>query len=260
MPSSPFDEGFDGKVGEVANAGAFQGAQDGAPKAVPAASVAPKAQGVTSGAPPARSGNIQAKPRVAEPAPAVEATGVPVDFDSSDIKQLLKYMMMDQAQKMEERTAALQKQAHLRKQREANAKEQDSKTLVKQARCQHLKGRGRSSKNAKSGNKDYSVYRFQFINFLEYIRCRICGMKWFQEDTKEYLVRQSKDGKKHKISNHTKIGWVEAIEMTESSTDTMGTSERIHNASPNFVDPYGRQFEGRLVDTETGEMVEGVTI
>lgn len=258
MPSSPFDPGFDGKVGDV-----VEGAAPVAPAAAPVASAAPVApRQPVAAAPPLRKPNAPVKPRVVEEEiPA--ASPVPVDFDASDIKQLLKYMMADQAEKIEEKRALREKNEHLRKQRELNAKDQDNKTLIKQARCKHLKGYNRSgSKGVRSQNKDYAVYRFQFINFMEYIRCRICGMKWFIEDTKDYLVRESKSGKKHKISNHTHMGWVEAVEMVEASTDTPASSERIHNINPNAnnLDKYGHITSTRFVDSETGESVEGVQI
>jgi hypothetical protein len=76
------------------------------------------------------------------------------------------------------------------------------------------------------------------------------------------LVRQDKHGNERKISNHTHKGWLEAVEMCDASTDTLATSERIPNVAPNAAnrDAYGQQFETRLVDKETGEVIEGVSL
>lgn len=244
-PKSPFDEGFDGKVGDVAGSAGASGPINVAP-------VVPNKV--------AKSGNASL------PAPVTpvvlkgdEQTAVPATFDQNALGQLLQYLILKEgreaaaAQQLEERRRQIQKQ------RDRNAKDQDSKILVKQARCKHLKG-GR--KGPKTQNKDHAVYQFQFIDFSTYIRCRICGMKWFPKDTVEYLVRIDKSGKERKISNHTHKGWREALDMCDASTDTMATSERIPNVAPNAnnLDAAGLEVETRFKDKETGELIEGVTL
>jgi len=179
--------------------------------------------------------------------------------DAGMLGQLLQYLILKEgrdAQKAQEDEA---RRKTIQRQRDRNAKDQDSKVLLKQARCKHLKG---GKKGPKTQNKDYAVYQHRFIAFTTYIRCRICGMKWFPKDTVEYLVREDKTGKERKISNHTKIGWREAVNMCDASTDTQSASESIPNVAPNAtnLDAYGAEFNSRFVDKDSGEVVEGVTI
>lgn len=175
------------------------------------------------------------------------------------LNQLLQYLILKEGREAQAAQQAEDRRKTIAKQRERNAKDQDSKALLKQARCKHLKG---GKKGPKTQNKDYAVYQHRFIAFNTYIRCRICGMKWFPKDTDEYLVREDKHGKERKISNHTKIGWRRAVEMCDASTDTQSASESIPNVAPNAtnIDAYGLETSGRLLDKETGEAVEGVVI
>ncbi len=179
--------------------------------------------------------------------------------DSGVLGKLIQYLILKEGREAATAAQAEERRKQIQRQRDRNAKDQDSKILLKQARCRHLKG-GR--RGPKTQNKDYAVYQFQFIDFTSYIRCRICGMKWYEEDTVEHLVRVDKTGKKRKISNHTKIGWREANGMCDASTDTLSTSERIPNVRPNAtnLDITGQQFETRLVDKDTGEVIEGVQL
>ncbi len=188
-----------------------------------------------------------------------EASAAIAGADANTLSQLLQYLILKEGR--EAQTAQLEQEREKARtiQRDRNAKDQDVKTIAKQARCRHLKG---GKRGPKTQNKDHAVYRFQFIDFTEYIRCRICGMKWYNKDTKEHLVRVDRNGKERKISNHTHSGWREALDMVEASTDTMAASERIPNIAPNAtnIGVFGDQFKGRYVDTETGEAIEGVVI
>ena len=73
---------------------------------------------------------------------------------------------------------------------------------------------------SKTGIKDYALFRHMYIDRQELIGCFICKMRWRPRDTKEYLVR---DGRK--IRNHTKIGWLEACELFEQSSNSVTSSE-----------------------------------
>lgn len=175
-------------------------------------------------------------------------------FDQNALSQLLQYLILKEgreaaaAQQLEDRYKAIKKQ------RDRNAKDQDSKVLLKQARCRHLKG---GKRGPKTQNRDYAVYKFRFIDFSMYIRCRICGMRWFPKDTVEYLYRNG-----HKISNHTHKGWRDAIDMTEASTDTEGASEAIPNVTPQaqYQDSAGLAVSPRVIDIDTGKLAEGVVL
>ena len=268
MPKSPFEEGFDGKVGDVTEAAAaHQGQQDGdprqpAPPVKVVKAVAPPLKAPAAVAPPLRTAASPARavvpPPVVEDAEESLAEGVPAD-QAGQLGLLLKYLIMKEGREAADAARQEERRKQIQKQRDRNSKEQDSKILLKQARCKHLKG-GR--KGPKTQNRDHAVYQFQFIDFSTYIRCRICGMKWFPKDTMDYLVRIDKYGKERKISNHTHKGWREALDMCDASTDTMATSERIPQVAPNATntDAAGLGIDTRLKDAVTGELLEGIAL
>lgn len=178
-------------------------------------------------------------------------------LDNNLLGQLVKLMVLEQQERLKATQNAQAREDARTAQRNRNAKDQDSKLLLKQAKCKHLKG---GKRGPKTQNKDYAVYQHRFINFVEYIRCAICGMKWYMQDTVEYLVRKG-----HKISNHTKIGWREAIGMMEGSTNTMSASESLPSAiggaaaSQAYVDSAGLAVSPRIVDLE-GKAVDDVEL
>lgn len=178
-------------------------------------------------------------------------------LDNNLLGQLVGLMVLEQQERLKVAKAAQTREDARTAQRNRNAKDQDSKLLLKQAKCKHLKG---GKRGPKTQSKDYAVYQHRFINFIQYIRCAICGMKWFMEDTVEYLVRKG-----HKISNHTKIGWREACGMMEGSTNTMSASEALPHAiggaaaSQAYTDASGLAVSPRIVDLD-GNAVEGVEL
>jgi hypothetical protein len=190
--------------------------------------------------------------------PAKEAAeALTAGLDNNLLGQLVQLMVLEQQERLKAAQGLQLREKARSAQRERNARDQDSKLLVKQAKCKHLKG---GKKGPKTQNKDYAVYQHRFINFLMYIRCAICGMKWFPEDTMEYLLRKGR-----KINNHTKIGWREAANMMEGSTNTMSASESLPSAiggaaaSQAYVDAVGLPVSPRIVDLE-GNPVEGVEL
>jgi hypothetical protein len=180
-------------------------------------------------------------------------------LDNNLLAQLVSLMVLEQQERLSTAKNVKQREDARAAQRNRNAKDQDSKLLLKQAKCKHLKG---GKKGPKTQNKDYAVYQHRFISFLQYIRCCICGMRWYMEDTKEYLLRKGR-----KISNHTKIGWREACDMMEGSTNTMSASEALPSAiggaaannAQNYVDAAGLPVSPRVVDLE-GKQVDDVEL
>jgi hypothetical protein len=178
-------------------------------------------------------------------------------LDNNLLGQLVGLMVLEQKERLKASEAVQARENARKVQRDRNAKDQDSKLLLKQAKCKHLKG-GR--RGPKTQNKDYAVYQHRFISFIQYIRCAICGMKWFPEDTVEYLSRKGS-----KISNHTKIGWREACSMMEGSTNTMSASESIPSAiggagaSQSYTDSAGLPVSPRVVDLD-GKVVDNVEL
>ena len=191
-----------------------------------------------------------AKPMPAVVAPAAVAPPA-AGLDNNLLAQFVALLIAKEGREAQVAQAAEDRMKAIKKQRDRNAKDQDSKILLKQARCKHLKG---GKRGPKTQNKDYAVYQHQFIDFIEYIRCCICGMKWFPRDTVEYLLRNGR-----KISNHTKIGWREACAMCDASTNTLSTSERLPSAaSPEALsqnrDAAGLNVVPRMVDLDGNEV------
>jgi hypothetical protein len=178
-------------------------------------------------------------------------------LDNNLLGQLVGLMVLEQKERLQVAKQTQQREAARSAQRERNAKDQDSKLLLRQAKCKHLKG---GKRGPKTQNKDYAVYQHRFINFIQYIRCAICGMRWYPEDTIEYLLRKGR-----KISNHTKIGWREAVNMMDASTNTMSASESIPsaiggaNAAQSYVDSAGLAVQPRVVDLD-GKQVDNVEL
>jgi hypothetical protein len=195
--------------------------------------------------------------------PSGEVASAPVD--QNVLLHLVRLMASKEAREAAKQDQEIAQHAAKQVQRDRNAKDQDSKILLKQARCKHLKGGKRGPKNQ---NLDYAVSKHLFIHAVEYIRCLVCGMRWFPNDTVEYLVRTNdKTGVVSKISNHTHIGWREAIKMTEQSTNTQTKSEMLvttmAQANPaafmRQVDSAGKETTARVVDLE-GNIVSDVQL
>lgn len=123
--------------------------------------------------------------------------------------------------------------------------------MTAQVKCSHLKGNWKAAPRLISDTKiDFNVSYHNFIDGHAQIRCMSCGMKWKDQDTVEYLVR---DGKK--VPNHTKIGWNEggptgrgAVGLVQQSTNKMSSSEipgnvlREKKAPENITLPENFQF------------------
>lgn len=182
------------------------------------------------------------------PQPAAPAVG--------DLSQLLQILLAKEAREAAKEQRLLAADEARRKQRDRNSREMDSKILLKQARCKHLKG---GKKGPKTQQKDYAVAPHTFPNAETVIRCHICGMRWRVNDTAEWLLRNGK-----KISNHTKIGWREAVQMCDQSTNTASMSEipgqvvtgRLGN---NQTDAAGIPFEAQIRDSE-GNVAQNVEL
>jgi len=201
-----------------------------------------------------------AKPPATKAVAPAPVAAAPAAVVSDPVQQLLTLLFAKEAREL----AKIEHEENAFKQREAkralNNKDQDSKILLRQARCRHLKG---ATSTAKNPTIDYAVYQHTFISADTYIRCQICGVRWRPQDTVEYFVRGGR-----KIANHTKIGWREAYNMTRQSTNTPSTSEvpfqAMYQAQAEgrlAVNPnaYGQEAKPQVVDLE-GNAVQGVEI
>jgi hypothetical protein len=191
--------------------------------------------------------------------PKQAAEALTNELDNVTLKQLVSLMVLEQKGRLKKANDDEMREKARSAQRERNSKDQDSKALLKQAKCKHRKG---GKRGPKTQNVDYAVSQHRFITFVQYIRCLICGMRWYPEDTIEYLLRKG-----HKISNHTKIGWREACDMMNASTNTMSASESIPtaiggagaNLVRGYTDAAGLPVVPRITDVD-GNVVQNVEI
>jgi hypothetical protein len=138
----------------------------------------------------------------------------------SVLVQLLLAERQEQLLEKQERVKNLQERA---KQESANTEQELARKREAQSLCTHRKG-GRGLKGPKI---DYAVSFHTFVDASSYIRCLICGAKWKNTDTVEYLVRRGQ-----KVPNHTHMGWAEAYKMLGESSNTATASEVQLNTSP----------------------------
>ena len=103
---------------------------------------------------------------------------------------------------------------------EQRKRDSESYTINKietQKACKHLKG-GKS--RTRNQQKDPNVYLHTFTDGKKVIKCHGCGARWFPGDTSEYLTRNGS-----KMLNWTRIGWREAYDMVEDSSNKASSSE-----------------------------------
>ena len=195
---------------------------------------------------------------LAQQAPAAPASG-------GELNQKLIEVLL----KKEAREADAEHQKEIIKQTKQlqaglNAQSTEQEKREKQRRCKHIKG----GKLQKKGIKDWNVYSHRFVDGTEVIKCHTCTMRWRERDTKEFLYRgenvRNAEGREvaviRKYRNHTGIGWHEAKQMVEDSTNESTRSEIVMVASPqamqaaaisenlqrqvaNEIDTYGKPVE-----------------
>src|SRR5438874_407324 len=98
----------------------------------------------------------------------------------SVLVQLLLAERQEQLLEKQERNKNLKERA---KQESANTEQELERKRQSQSMCTHRKG-GRGLKGPKI---DYAVSFHTFVDASSYIRCLICGAKWKNTDTIEYL-------------------------------------------------------------------------
>lgn len=136
--------------------------------------------------------------------------------DAATLQMLVQLLLAERQDALQEREERKRVNKVRDDQRRKNADYVVADKINSQSLCTHKKG----GKGLKSPKVDYAVYAHTFTNNVAYIRCQICGMKWRNVDTKEFLVRGGR-----KIENHTGKGWREALDMLGESTNTPSSSE-----------------------------------
>lgn len=149
-------------------------------------------------------------PGQAQPAPAI------VPSDAATLQMLVQLLLAERQEALSEKQDKARALAARNEQRRINAEYTVAEKNKIQGICTHKKG----GKGLKSPKTDYAVYFHTFTDATSYIRCQICGMKWRNQDTTEYLVRRGE-----KVPNHTGIGWKQAYAMVSDSTNTASASE-----------------------------------
>lgn len=146
-----------------------------------------------------------------------QAKNASADATSAKLDTLLSILVSREARVAQQEEGVENTRKARNAQRELSAKTHVEKTLIKQARCRHIKG---GKHGPKSGVIDYAVYHHTYINGENIIKCFICGMKWKAQDTVDFLIRGGRQ-----IANHTKIGWAQAKGFLAQSTNKPSSSE-----------------------------------
>lgn len=158
------------------------------------------------------SGKIKGNTKPAQTIPAANLDAGTVNL----LAQVLQLMAAKEGRELQKQEQDLVNNKQREAQRAKNARGQEMERIAKQARCKHRKGGGA----VKDSRLDYNVGTHVFPDGTTIISCLTCRAKWRKGDTKEYLLRKGR-----KISNHTHIGWAEAVGMYQQSTNTITKSE-----------------------------------
>jgi len=160
----------------------------------------------------------------AQAAPVAPATPAPATPDANQLMSLVA-ALLEQSKIASAREARLAKSEEDEYNRIENRRQQyarnrsgaDQAMIDRQKACKHLKG---GAFRMKTAAKDYAVYLHRFIDNTQYVKCFLCKMKWYLTDTQERIVRGGKV-----LVNHTGIGWREALQMMDDSTNKPSSSE-----------------------------------
>lgn len=161
------------------------------------------------------------------PAPAAPVVPAPAGSDAATLQMLVTLLLSERQQALEEREEKRKSLKARDDQRKITAKYAEAEKLSIQAVCTHKKG----GFGVQSPKTDYAVYYHTYTDATCCIRCQICGAKWRQMDTPEWLFRKGQ-----KVPNHTKIGWKDAFDMLKQSTNTPSASEVKMSTQPIVVD------------------------
>ena len=162
--------------------------------------------------------NQQERDEAVKAATADASPAPPTQQEQQDLlfRSLMRRELAESAKEVAESDARIARQ----KQRTINTQNRNNKLFAKQSRCTHLKG---GKVKSKTGIKDYALFHHTYIDADQTIGCFICKMRWKRQDTVEYLVRNGR-----KKRNHTRIGWLEALELFAQSSNTPSMSEIPH--------------------------------
>jgi hypothetical protein len=151
------------------------------------------------------------------------------DTDAATLKLLVQLMVAER----QEALMLRQEQAIHFKERDKQRRITSEYNITEKNKSQELCTHKKGGKGLRGPKVDYAVSFHTFVSADSYIRCLICGMKWKNQDTQEFLIRRGK-----KIPNHTGLGWKDAYRMVTESTNTATSSEvQLHSAPIQFQAP-----------------------
>jgi hypothetical protein len=145
--------------------------------------------------------------------------GATPSISESRLAEMLSVLLSKEA-KLAEKEAMLEQQMKARdEERKLESQRYIMDRISVQMNCRHLKGgKGKSKRQ----QKDPAVYLHTFTDGKSHIKCQLCGAIWKPGDTAEHFLRNG-----DKIDNWTGIGWREATEMVEDSSNKPSSSERF---------------------------------
>jgi hypothetical protein len=155
-----------------------------------------------------------------------DVTATPASpFVGTSVEQMLALLLAREA-KVAAKEAALEKRLEERDELRRRESEKMTESMINTQRdCKHLKG---SNTRRRGQQKDPNVYMHTFGDGARMIKCNSCRAKWFPQDNAEFLTRSGS-----KIPNWTGIGWRQAVEMLEESSNRASSTERFGQAPIN---------------------------
>ena len=185
----------------------------------------------------------------AAPAAPASANAVAPAIDgstNSKLERLLELLLARESTTLEKEAADKHRLKALDAQRDKNQSQNARNLLLLQAKCSHLKGKGKrtgkhEAQRAERVN-DPNVMMHIFVDGSAVIKCLSCGAKWKQDDTAEFLTRNGK-----KFPNVTKLSWTDALGLVAKSSNTQTSSEVpasqfSRRQAEEFVVPEGFEF------------------
>jgi hypothetical protein len=163
----------------------------------------------------------------------------PLQQDAASLQMLVQLLLSERQEAMQDKQEKIRAFQEREKQRRINAEHNLAEKKTSQTMCSHKK----NQRGIRGPKVDYAVSFHTFSNAESYIRCLICGMKWKNQDTAEFLIRRGQ-----KVPNHTETSWKDAYKMLQESTNTATSSEVQLNTRPmEFAKP---DFEANPRATE----------
>lgn len=159
--------------------------------------------------------------------------------DAATLHLLVQLLLAERQEALLDRQAKATAHQEKEKQRKINAEYNEAEKIQSQTLCSHKK----NQKGVKGPRVDYAISFHTFTSAESYIRCLICGMKWKNKDTDEFLTRRGVQ-----VKNHTGIGWKAAYKMLGESSNTATSSEVQLNTSPILFKSPNFELEPRAVE------------